>query len=359
MVNKLVLTLIATAGLSLAGCNASNTNEKSDALASTSDPLILAAREQFQPLPERPGKVAGVTSTPELVALGTALYFDPRLSASHTIACAGCHNMGLGGGDARSTSLGHRWQHGGRNAPTVLNAVYNTAQFWDGRAKDLTEQAGGPISNPIEMAMPAEQVIPTLKSIAGYADLFAKAFPGDKDPIRAANVQTAIATYEATLVTPNAPFDRFLRGDSKALGETERRGLKSFMDNGCAACHGGVNMGGAMYARFGIASAPPADLLPPGDLGRFAITKDEADRYAYKVPTLRNIALTAPYFHTGKVWNLDEAVAVMARNQLGKTLSQREIADVVAFLQTLTGDQPKTSVPVLPPVTGTSARPVD
>jgi cytochrome c peroxidase len=358
-VNKLVLTLVATAGLLLTGCNASNPNEQSDALASTSDPLILAARQQFQPLPNGPGKVAGVTSTPGLVALGTALYFDPRLSASHTIACAGCHNMGLGGADARSTSLGHRWQRGGRNAPTVLNAVYNKAQFWDGRAKDLIEQASGPISNPIEMAKPAEQVIPTLKSIAGYAGMFVKAFPNDKDPIRTPNVQAAIAAYEATLVTPNAQFDRFLRGDGKALGEAERRGLKSFMDNGCAACHGGINMGGSMYARFGIASAPPAELLPPGDFGRFSVTKDEADRYAYKVPTLRNIALTAPYFHTGKVWSLEEAVTVMAKSQLGKTFSKREVAEIVAFLRTLTGDQPRTSVPVLPPATGTSARPVD
>lgn len=357
--NKRVSTFVAVAGLLLSGCGASETSQKSDALASTSDPLILAAREQFKPLPEGPAQVAGIEATPALVALGTALYFDPRLSASHTIACAGCHNMGLGGADARSTSLGHRWQQGGRNAPTVLNAAYNMAQFWDGRAKDLTEQAGGPISNPVEMAMPADQVIPTLKGIPGYAGLFANAFPGDKDPIRMTNVQAAIAAYEATLVTPNAPFDRFLRGDDKALGAAQRRGLKSFMDNGCAACHNGVNVGGSMYAKFGVASAPPAELLPPGDLGRFAITKDEADRYAYKVPTLRNIALTAPYFHTGKVWNLDEAVTVMAKSQLDKTLPRQDVADIVAFLQSLTGDQPRTSVPALPPVTGTSARPVD
>ena len=357
--NKSALTIISIATLALAGCQAASSEQKSDALASTSDPLILAAREQFKPLPDGPGAVAGITVTPELVALGTALFFDPRLSASHTIACAGCHNMGLGGADARPTSLGHRWQHGGRNAPTVLNSVYNTAQFWDGRAKDLTEQAGGPISNPVEMAMPTGQVVPTLKSISGYADLFAKAFPGDQDPIRMANVQAAIAAYEATLVTPNAPFDQFLKGDGKALGAAERRGLKSFMDNGCAACHSGVNMGGAMYAKFGVASAPPAELLPAGDHGRFTVTKDEADRYSYKVPTLRNIALTAPYFHTGKVWSLDEAVTVMAKSQLGKTLPQQEVTDLVAFLKALTGDQPQTNVPALPPVTGTSIRPVD
>jgi cytochrome c peroxidase len=357
--NKIALTLITVAALTLAGCQSSSPDQKDDALSSTSDALILAAREQFKPLPDGPGKETGIKVTPELVALGNMLYFDPRLSASHTIACAACHSMSLGGADARSTSLGHRWQHGGRNAPTVLNAVYNTAQFWDGRAKDLTEQAAGPISNPIEMALPADQVIPTLKSIPGYADYFANAFPGDKDPIRIANVQAAIAAYEATLTTPNAPFDHFLKGEAEALAQSERRGLKSFMDNGCAACHNGVNMGGAMYAKFGVASPPPADLLPPGDLGRFAITKDEADRYSYKVPTLRNIGLTAPYFHTGKVWKLDEAVTVMAKAQLGKALPEQEVSDIVAFLKALTGDQPKTSVPALPPVTGTSTRPVD
>ena len=357
--NRFGLAIAAAAAITLVGCQASNSDQNGNALASTSDALILAAREQFKPLPDGAGEVAGVKATPELVALGNMLYSDPRLSASHTIACAACHSMGLGGADARSTSLGHRWQHGGRNAPTVLNAVYNTAQFWDGRAKDLTEQAGGPIANPVEMAMPADQVIPTLKSIPGYAAIFAKAFPGDKDAIRMANVQAAIAAYEATLVTPNAPFDRFLKGDAQALGAAERRGLKSFMDNGCAACHNGVNMGGGMYAKFGVAAAPPADLLPPGDLGRYSVTKDEADRYSYKVPTLRNIALTAPYFHTGTVWNMEEAVSVMAKAQLGKTLAPEEVADIVAFLNSLTGDQPKTSVPALPPIAGNSARPVD
>ncbi|WP_219893400.1 cytochrome-c peroxidase [Aquisediminimonas profunda] len=357
--NKIALTIVSMSALALASCQSPSPEDESGALASTNDALILAAREQFKPIPDGPGNVAGIKATPELVELGSMLYSDPRLSASHSIACAACHSMGLGGADARPTSLGHRWQHGGRNAPTVLNAVYNTAQFWDGRAKDLTEQAGGPISNPIEMAMPSEQVIPMLKSIPGYAGLFARAFPSGKDPIRMANVQAAIAAYEATLVTPNAPFDHFLKGDAQALKQAERRGLKSFIDNGCAACHSGMNLGGGMYAKFGVASPPPAELLPPGDLGRFAITKNEADRYSYKVPTLRNIALTAPYFHTGKVWDLNEAVAIMANTQLGKTLPQQEVSDIVTFLKSLTGEQPKIVVPALPPVTGTSTRPVD
>lgn len=333
--NRIALTLISTATLLVAGCQSSTSDRKGDFLDSC-EALILAAREQFKPLPDGLGEIAGIKATPELVALGNMLYSDPRLSTSHTIACAASHSMGLGGADARSTSLGYRWPHRGRNAPTVLNAVYNTAQFLDGRAKDLTEQASGPISNPIEMAMHADQVFPTIKSIPGYADAFAMAFPGDKDPIL--NVQAAIAAHEATLVTPNAPFDRFLKGDAQALGQAERRGLKSFMDKGCAACHSGANMGGGMYAKFGVASPPPADLLHPGDVGRLAVTKGEADRYSYKVPTLRNIALTAPYFRTGKVWKLDEAVTVMAKIQLGKTLPQQEVTDIVAFLRSLTGD---------------------
>ncbi|MCT2399537.1 cytochrome-c peroxidase [Novosphingobium mangrovi (ex Huang et al. 2023)] len=356
---KITSILVSVAALSLAACQSSSPEQKEDAVAATSDPLILAAREQFEPLPDGPAKIAGVKSTPEIIALGTALYFDPRLSASHSQSCAGCHNMGLGGADARPTSLGHRWQHGSRNAPTVLNAAYNMAQFWDGRAKDLAEQAGGPITNPVEMAMAADQVVPTLKSIPGYAGMFTSAFPGDQDPIRMENVQAAIAAYEATLVTPNAPFDRFLKGDGKALNETQRRGLQAFMDNGCSACHNGVNMGGSMYAKFGAVSAPSADLLPPDDLGRFAITKDDADSYSFKVPTLRNIALTAPYFHTGKVWSLDEAVTVMAKSQLGEALAPQDVSDIVAFLQALTGDQPKTVIPALPPVDGSSKQPLD
>jgi cytochrome c peroxidase len=353
------ITTAAVLAISLAGCQASTTNPADGPLAETRDPLIKAARELFKPLPSGPVAVAGIVASAELVELGKTLYFEPRLSLSQSQSCAACHSMGLGGADGRSTSIGHHWQLGGRNSPTVLNAGYNMAQFWDGRARDLVEQAAGPISNPIEMALPAEKIEPLLRSIPGYADLFAKAFPGDKDPIRTANVQKAIAAFEATLVTPNAPFDQFLAGNAQALGVQQKAGLKLFMDNGCAACHGGVNMGGSMYAKFGVAQAPSAELLPPGDLGRFAITKNEADRYSYKVPTLRNIGLTAPYFHTGKVWELSQAVTIMAQTQLGKSLSPKEAADIVAFLQSLTGEQPRIVVPTLPPSAGTTPRPVD
>ena len=276
------------------------------------------------------------------------LYFDPRLSASHTISCSSCHSIGLGGADAESTSIGHRWQHGGRNAPTVFNAVFNKAQFWDGRAKDLEEQAGGPMVNPLEMASPPAHVVEQLKGIPGYADAFAKAFPGEANPVTLANAQKAIAVFEATLITPNAPFDRFINGDANALSAMQKQGLGLFMDKGCAACHNGVNVGGGMYAPFGVVEKPGADILPPGDKGRFMVTKTPSDEYVFKVPTLRNIALTAPYFHTGQVWDLRQAVAIMGTSQLGVQLTDDEIDKITAFLGSLTGDQPKVTFPILP-----------
>ena len=282
------------------------------------------------------------------VELGKMLYFDPRLSASHTISCSSCHSVGLGGADAESTSIGHRWQHGGRNAPTVFNAVFNKAQFWDGRAKDLEEQAGGPMVNPLEMASPPAHVVEQLNGIPGYADAFAKAFPGESNPVTLANAQKAIAVFEATLITPNAPFDRFINGDANALSATQKQGLALFMDKGCAACHNGVNVGGGMYAPFGVVEKPGADILPPGDKGRFMVTKTPSDEYVFKVPTLRNIALTAPYFHTGQVWDLRQAVAIMGTSQLGVQLTDDEIDKITAFLGSLTGDQPKVTFPILP-----------
>ena len=190
------------------------------------------AKQQFQPIPITPPELPGNPASAAKVELGKMLYFDPRLSASHAISCNSCHNIGLGGADAKPTSLGHRWQHGGRNSPTVFNAVFNTAQFWDGRAKDLEEQAGGPMANPLEMASPTAHVAEQLKGIPGYRDLFAKAFPGKSDPITLANAQKAIAVFEATLITPNSPFDLFLKGDGNALSGMQKQGLALFMDKG-------------------------------------------------------------------------------------------------------------------------------
>jgi cytochrome c peroxidase len=321
------------------------------------DELMTAAQAQFKPLPATPPTLTGNAATLEKVELGKMLYFDPRLSASHAISCNSCHNVGLGGVDAEETSIGHHWQRGGRNAPTVLNAVFNTAQFWDGRAKDLEAQAGGPMVNPIEMASPKAHVAEQLAAIPGYLASFKAAFPGEANPVTLANAQKAIAVFEATLITPNAPFDKYLKGDAAALSARQKSGLKLFMDKGCAACHNGINVGGGMYAPFGVVEKPDASLLPPNDKGRFAVTKSPGDEYVYKVPTLRNIALTAPYFHTGKAWDLRQAIAVMGSSQLGAQLSDDETDRIAVFLESLTGEQPKIVYPLLPPGVAGTPRP--
>ncbi len=325
--------------------------------ALAADDLMTAAQSRFKPIPDGPPALPGNPSTPAKLALGKMLYFDPRISASHAISCNSCHNIGLGGADAEETSIGHHWQRGGRNAPTVLNAVFSTAQFWDGRAKDLEAQAGGPMVNPIEMASPKEHVGEQLAAIPGYVAAFRSAFPGEANAVTLANAQKAIAVFEATLITPHAPFDRYLKGDASALTAQQKQGLRAFMDKGCAACHNGINVGGGMYAPFGVVEKPGAEFLPPNDKGRFAVTKTATDEYVFKVPTLRNIALTAPYFHSGRCWDLRQAVAVMGTSQLGTQLSAQEIDNIVAFLGSLTGDQPKLTYPVLPPSVASTPRP--
>ena len=321
------------------------------------DALMQRAQQLFQPIPLTPPPIKGTESTPALVELGKALYFDPRLSKSHNISCNTCHQIGLGGVDMLPTSIGHAWQKGGRNAPTVLNAVFNVAQFWDGRAADLKAQAGGPIKNPIEMGITHEHALQMVKAIPGYAKHFEEAFPASKDRITMLNMETAIAAFEATLITPDAPFDKYLRGDAAALTTTQLDGLKLFMDKGCAGCHGGVNMGGQMYAPFGVVEKPGADFLPPADKGRFEVTKTASDEYVFRVPPLRNIELTPPYFHSGKSWDLGQAVAVMGSSQLGQKLSDDEVSKITEFLKSLTGVQPQVTYPVLPPSTSTTPRP--
>jgi cytochrome c peroxidase len=239
----------------------------------------------------------------------------------------------------------------------VFNAVFHTAQFWDGRARDLEQQAGGPLVNPIEMASPPEHVVEQLAGIPGYVAAFRSAFPGEAQPVTEANVEKAIAVFEASLITPNAPFDRYLRGDARALSDPQQQGLQLFMDRGCATCHNGVNLGGGMYAQFGVVENPGAELLPPNDRGRFTVTKSVSDQYVFKVPTLRNIALTAPYFHTGRSWDLRQAVAVMGLTQLGAQFTADETEKVALFLESLTGDPPKIVHPILPPSVAGTSRP--
>lgn len=352
------IAVFTSAALLGAACGKTPTKPTAEGTTQpAAEDLMAKARQIFRAIPAASPQLAGNPSSPAKVELGKALYFEPRLSASHVISCASCHSIGLGGADAEPTSIGHRWQHGGRNAPTTFNAVFNTAQFWDGRAKDLEQQAGGPMVNPLEMASPEVHVVEQLKGIPGYKDLFAKAFPGEPDPITLANAQKAIAVFEATLVTPDAPFDRYLAGQADALTPTQKQGLALFMEKGCSNCHNGVNVGGGQYAPFGVVAKPGAELLPATDKGRFQVTRSPGDEYVYKVPTLRNIALTAPYFHTGAVWDLRQAVGVMGASQLGANLTDEEIGKISAFLDSLTGRQPRVEVPALPPSGATTPRP--
>ncbi len=324
---------------------------------SQGDPLNQA-QAVFKPIPNKAPILKNNPATPDKVLLGKMLYFDPRLSESFLISCNTCHNLGLGGVDLQETSIGHGWQKGPRNAPTVLNSVFNVAQFWDGRAKDLEEQAKGPIQASVEMNNKPGRVAETLKSIPEYAILFRKAFPGENDPVTFENVARAIEVFEATLLTPDSPFDRYLKGDQKVLSKQAVEGLRIFMGKGCSACHNGINIGGMGYFPFGVLEAPDAEIRPPRDLGRFKVTNTTSDQYVFKAPSLRNIVLTPPYFHSGKVWKLRDAVELMGTAQLGVHLTPEEIDKAMAFLGTLTGKQPKLEYPILPPSTSATPHPI-
>ncbi|MBB4211709.1 cytochrome c peroxidase [Rhodothalassium salexigens DSM 2132] len=318
--------------------------------------LAAQARQMFEPLPATmPDQ--GIDATADMVTLGKMLFFEPRLSRSQLISCNTCHNLATGGADLQATSVGHGWERGGRNAPTVLNAGFHIAQFWDGRAADLAEQAAGPIANPVEMSHSHTDAVATLKTIPGYAAPFAAAFPDADEPITIERMTKAIAAYEQTLTTPDAPFDRFLNGDLTALDATERAGLDAFMTKGCVGCHSGALLGGDQYQPFGLVQAPSDAVRPPEDTGRHQVTGDEADKYLFKVPSLRNVALTPPYFHSGAVWSLGEAVSIMAESQLGMSLTDAEVAEITAFLKTLTGKQPQVDLPVLPASTADTPAP--
>ncbi|WP_425051934.1 cytochrome-c peroxidase [Psychromarinibacter sp. S121] len=323
----------------------------------TTEELREWALEMFQPLPSTTPAIADNPASPEKVELGKALYFDPRMSASGVFSCYSCHNLATGGDDNLETSVGHGWQKGPRNAPTVLNAVLNIAQFWDGRASDLKEQAKGPVQAGVEMANTPDNVVAMLNSMPAYVSMFEAAFPDETDPASFDNMAKAIEVFEATLITP-APFDAWLNGDDAALDADATAGLELFMDKGCIACHAGVNLGGQDYYPFGLVEKPGADVLPEGDKGRFAVTETVDDEYVFRAAPLRNIGVTAPYFHSGKVWDLETAVEIMAESQLGEPVTEEEAGLIVAFLQSLTGEVPDVTVPVLPPETADTPRPV-
>ncbi|MCU7941617.1 MAG: cytochrome-c peroxidase [Candidatus Thiodiazotropha sp. (ex Cardiolucina cf. quadrata)] len=286
------------------------------------------------------------------VELGKKLYFDPRLSKSGFISCNSCHNLSMGGTDNLKTSIGHNWQQGPINAPTVLNSSLNVAQFWDGRAADLKAQAGGPIANPGEMAFTHTLAIDVLTSIPEYVMEFKQVFGSDMITID--EVTQAIAEFEKTLVTPNSRFDQWLLGDKQALSQDEMAGYTLFKESGCVSCHNGEAVGGNSFQKMGVVE--PYKAKSPAE-GLSAVTGKDADRFKFKVPTLRNVEMTYPYFHDGEAETLTEAVDVMGRLQLGKKFSDNENAQIVAFLKTLTGDQPAFLMPILPPSTDMTPAP--
>ncbi|MRH21253.1 cytochrome-c peroxidase [Rhodovulum strictum] len=326
------------------------------ALPASASELRQMALDYFEPLPSTIPQMPDNRVTPEKIELGKALFFDPRLSASGVFSCYSCHNLTTGGDDNMSTSVGHGWQKGPRNSPTVFNAVLNIAQFWDGRAEDLKAQAKGPIQAGVEMANTPENVVATLNSMQQYRDWFANAFPEDADAVSFDNMARAIEAFEATLLTP-APFDAFLNGDDLALSDEQKEGLTLFVDKGCVSCHNGVNLGGNGYYPFGLIEKPGADILPPDDKGRYAVTDTAADQYVFRASPLRNVGVTAPYFHSGNVWDLKVAVQVMGTAQLGEEVSDEEADKIVAFLHSLTGTVPTITLPVLPAETATTPRP--
>jgi len=276
-------------------------------------------------------------TTPEKVQLGRMLYFDKRLSKNQNVSCNSCHRLDAYGVDSESTSPGDDGHRGGRNSPTVYHAAGYFTQFWDGRAADVEEQAKGPILNPIEMGMPSgDAVVARLQAIPGYREAFGKAFPGDANALSYDNVGRAIGAFERGLTTP-ARWDKYLRGDKNALSDAELEGLKVFTNVGCMVCHTGEFLGGTSYQRVGAVEPWPNQADP----GRFKITSNEADRMMFKVPTLRNIAKTAPYFHDGSAKNLNDAVRMMGKHQLGLELSESEVQSIVIWLGSLTGDLPK------------------
>ena len=295
---------------------------------------------------------AAKVKDPAKVELGKMLFFEPRLSKSNAISCNSCHNLATGGVDNQVSSLGHKWKEGPINSPTVLNSSLNFVQFWDGRAKDLKEQAAGPIENPLEMAFIHKLAVGTLHTLPEYRARFDAVY--GKADFGIDEVTDAIAAFEETLITPNAPFDRWLKGDGKALTAQQLKGYQLFKEKGCTACHNGVAIGGNSFQKMGLVKHYQTD--NPAQ-GRGAVTGEPQLIGWFKVPTLRNIELTYPYFHDGAVWDLKEAVQIMADIQLGQRLSEQEADDMTAYLESLTGDQPQIVLPILPPSRPDTPRP--
>ena len=324
--------------------------------------VAFAAEDQWQALPEKAPEPADNPSTEAKVELGKMLYFDTRFSLTGTVSCFSCHNVMEGGDDHRPTSIGVHGQVGGRNAPTVWNSAFLSAQFWDGRAPTLEEQAKGPPVNPVEMGMGnLSATIDRIRAIPGYKPYFSAAF-GEGDTMTMDNAAKAIAAYERTLITPNSAYDRYVKGDKTAMTEQQVRGMDTFAKTGCTACHSGPAFNGSSNLPVGQGFFMKFPLFPGSvyetqykldeDLGRYTVTQKDVDKHMWRVQTLRNLSYTAPYFHNGQVKSLDEVVRVMAKVQLNKDLSDNEVQDIVAFLTALDGPFPQQIMPRLPPTPG-------
>ncbi|MFW5920850.1 MAG: cytochrome-c peroxidase [Polyangiales bacterium] len=334
-----VLSVVAV--LAVAGCDKGEDEKKeketTEEKAAKDDEPEPSREGPLKPLPK---KVDDVDMAK--VEIGRRLYFDPFLSGDDSISCASCHSFEHGGADGMRTSTGVDGQKGPIASPTVLNSRYNFKQFWDGRAGDLAHQAEGPVANDIEMGNTWEEAVKKLEGDEWYTEKFGEVYDGE---LTMKNVTHAIAEYEETLVTP-APFDEYLRGDDEAISEAAKMGYEEFKSVGCTTCHTGLAVGGTMFQKMGLVNSYFDELDRPllePDLGRYNVTENEADKYKFKVPTLRNIELTAPYFHDGSVKELDEAVRQMAHLQLGKELSDEQVSNLVAFLESLTGELPETA----------------
>ena len=313
------------------------------------------ALQMFAPLPALMNSPEN-TATDAKVTLGRVLYYDARLSANQKISCNTCHPLDAYGAESKSVSTGFKHQQGKRNAPTVYNAAGHFVQFWDGRAPTVEEQAKGPITNPIEMAMPSNAAaVQVIKSMPEYVALFQKAFPNDLDPVSYDNMALAIGAFERGLVTPSA-WDAFLKGDQSALTDTQKAGFNTFAATGCQWCHAGPYVGGAAYQKLGVVKPWPKQ----DDLGVYQISKDEMDKMVFKVPSLRNIKKTGPYFHDGSVGTLDQAIRNMAVHQRGVTLTQKQVKSIAAWMNSLTGPIPTNYIkaPELPKSTAQTPAPM-
>ncbi len=347
MKNLFIPVITAIVVLTFA-CN--NKQSKDQVSGLNADSVLMLAKNLFQPLPDEAVNPGNAVTT-EKVLLGKTLYYDNRLSLNNTESCNTCHNLATFGVDNKPTSPGDNGKLGSRNSPTVLNAALHFVQFWDGRMKDVEEQAGGPVMNPVEMSMPDEkEVMARLTKNEGYKKMFEAAFPDDKQPVSFTNMRNSIAAFERTLLTPSK-FDKFLGGDLSVLNDQELKGCKAFIETGCTACHMGPLLGGNMFQKyplFGTHKELTGSTVD--DFGKMAATKTEADKYFFKVPSLRNIAETWPYLHDGSIKEMDKTIQIMAKGQLNKELTPEQTSEITAFMKALTGEVPADAkvVPVMP-----------